>query len=197
MPNLLEHIQTCQYLLASGNTIADARGVIQTVKDGATTGREDVSVTPVQEGNYRVHTPVTIIQGSTSPNRQMVALAENAPVVKVTEEADLRSEEIIYGALESINTSTQRCGLPTTGTVIFRKTDADDGLAGVVGDLGKGVVGPLTATTTGDNKGSVQVDPLYVTTAAPPPTDGANPIRNGKGAILGFVDNYLLVQLDA
>lgn len=207
MPNLLEHIRTCQY----DSSIVNANGEIGQVRDGSSpdANRSLVDVTPIEESNRKVHTAVSIIAGTS--DQQSITLDESSPVVQVVRGAAERAEATIYGALENINTSTQRCGVRTTGTVIFRKTAPTGTVTGSASDLGKSVIGPRVNSTTGReryNDGSVQVDNrtfVYESSATydPGPPIAVNissnlaPTRNGIGIVLGFVGNYLLVQLDA
>ena len=181
MPNILDSIQTCQYLVTpdSDNTIANAAGEIQQVKS-AETPRADIDVTPVQEGSSRrkVHTAVEILPGSS--NNQSTTISEIAPLVGVIREGGSTDSRKIYGALETINTSIQRCGVLTEGVVIFRKTDASGPADGVFNDIGKRVENaPVNTTVAGENAGTVAVATGSI----------------GKGIILSYDGPYLLVDL--
>lgn len=201
MSNILDHIQTCQYLreVDANNTIANAAGEIQQVKSVDST-RVDVDVTPVIENERRVYTPVSLIEGDTG--QQGIALNESSPVVEVSQEAGLGALATIYGALETVNTGTQRCGVRTSGTVLFRKTSNQGPTAGHAFDVGNTIVGPRphnNPTLAGDNDGSVQVNPVNLVSDV---DFGGTSLsflesRGGIGTILGFVGNYLLVQLDS
>lgn len=173
MANILDNIQSCQY----DTTIVDANGNIGKVKN-VESPRVDVDVTPVQEGtsNRKVYTAVELLLG-TGPQRT-TATSEVAPLVGVARENVATN---IYGALETVNTNTQRCGVLTSGVVVFRKTAATGAADGVTGDIGGSVEkAPTNTGTAGDNNGTVAVSA----------TTGV-----GKGIILSYVGPYLLVDL--
>lgn len=199
MPNILDDIRTCQYdgTIATGDTLGQ-------VRDGSSpdADRVLVDVTPVDEGtpSRKVHTAVSVISGTTT--QQGITVNESSPVVQVAQEASAGAEVTIYGALETINTATQRCGVRTSGTVIFRKTLATGIADGATTDLGKSVLGPTENGTNSDfNHGSVSVDArefVYnvVFTSGSERADSRT-ARSGIGTILGFVGPYLLVQLNS
>ncbi len=175
MANILDNIQNCQY----DDTIVDSDGNIRTVKS-VESPRADVDVTPVQEGtsNRKVYTAVELIEASGT--QRTASIAEVAPLVRVALEG---AGTNIYGALETINTKTQRCGVLTSGVVVFRKTAATGAADGVTGDIGKSVEKAPANTNSGEmgfNNGTVAVSA----------TTGV-----GKGIILSYVGPYLLVDL--
>ena len=174
MPNLFGKIQTCQY----DTTVVNAAGNLVQVQT-AESPRRAVDPTPIIEGGRRVWTAVEAIAGTAA--QRTAGLAESAPIVGVVQEG---SSGAIYGGLETVNTGTGRCGVKTSGTVVFRANiDIATPDLPAAGDIGKGVVPPAAAqTTTAPNHGCVTASG----------TDGV-----GCGTIVGFVGNYFLVDLDA
>ena len=172
MPNLLDNIQTCQYdiSIAVGDTI----GKVKSVQNP----RVDVDVIPVIEGGRKVHTAIDLVDIDSTT--RSASLDGSMPVVGVAQASP------IYGALETVNTSTQRCGVLTEGIVIFRKAGASLTEAipvdGTASDIGRSVdvalPGP-TMSTSQDNDGCV--------------TSAAHGV--GKGIILSYDGPYLLVDL--
>lgn len=176
MPNILDSMQTCQY----NTTIVTAAGTLAKVKS-ADTPPVDVDVTPVQEGTAKrkVYTAVELLSGADDTFRSNV-VSQVAPLVGVARSGVATN---IYGALETVNTETQRCGVLTEGVVIFRKTGAGGPEVGATTDIGKPVqVAPARTGggTPTDNHGTVVAST----------TTGI-----GKGIILSYTGNYLLVDL--
>lgn len=192
MPNILKEIRTCQY----DNTIANAQGVIEEVDDGSSGTRNKVSVLPVYEDGRKVHTAVSstdnvAIGQSDATNTRLTCMNESIGTVSVSPNSTANNASVIYGALETVNTGTQRCGVLTKGTVLFRNTglfglSADIGPHPVdLGRIGGAIVGPTRATAGfGDNAGTVQYGRTTFTSTV------------GTGVILSRVGNYVLVQLE-
>ena len=116
---------------------------------------------------------------------------ESIGTVSVSPNSTANNASVIYGALETVNTGTQRCGVLTKGTVLFRNTglfglSADIGPHPVdLGRIGGAIVGPTRATAGfGDNAGTVQYGRTTFTSTV------------GTGVILSRVGNYVLVQLE-
>ena len=179
MPNILKKIRTCQY----DSSIADGDEIKQ-VDDGSSGTRNKVSVLPSYEDGRMVYTAVSLTDpvGDTGMN-------EGIGTVRVTPQTSGGNKVSVYGALETLNTATQRCGVLIKGVVLFRNTglyglSADDGPheLPVVG-IGRAILGPNPATAGfGSNDGSVQ----YNRTTFQPV---------GSHVILGRIGNYILVEL--
>ena len=170
MPNLLDNIQSCQYndTIATGDTIGKVKSVDST--------RVDVDVTPVIEGGRKVYTAVELILGDS--DQESIVTSEVAPAVSVAR-AGIGTE--IYGALETVNTATQRCGVLTDGIVIFRNSILSTPDNPEDSDIGKSIRPPVPASVTpSDNNGCITV--------------GADS-NIGKGTILSYVGQYFLVDL--
>ena len=87
----------------------------------------------------------------------------------------------VYGAIVTVNTATQRCGVLTDGVVIFRQEHTSD-VAGTTTTVGRAIKGPPVNATAGDDDGTVAI------------TDGTA-ADLGRGVILSYVGRYLLVDL--
>ena len=192
MPNILKDIRTCLYdaSIAEGDTIKE-------VDDGSSGTRNKVSVLPSQENGRQVHTAISLVSGAiihTDSTIRLRLMNERIPMVRVSPQTSGSTLTSIYGALETVNTSTRRCGVLTKGVVLFRNSGRMAGTppTNILRELpdtgiGGSIIGPGSSTVTGDvesNSGTVQ----YGTT-------GLDPI--GSHLILGKVGNYVLVQLGA
>ena len=172
MASILDNIQSCQY----DATIANANGVLGKVKTAEST-RRDVDVTPIQEGTSgrKVYTAVELLPGSTT--QQATAVSQATPLVGVIQENAAARQ--VYGALETVNAETQRCGVLTDGIVVLRQEHTSD-VAGTTTTVGRSIVGPPVNTTMGDDDGTVAI---------------AGGTDLGKGIIISYVGRYLLVDL--
>ena len=178
MPNLLDNIQSCQY--NSSIAVGDTIGKVKNVQNP----RADVDVIPVIEGGRKVYTAVEVAAGNYNS-----VLDTTTPLIQTSTEPAGATDPIrsVYGALETVNTATQRCGVLTDGVVIFRKTSATGADDGESGDIGRNISGPIrNPTSGGENNGSVSVTVSV-------PAD----LNKGKGAVLAYDGPYLLVDLGA
>ena len=171
MASILDNIQSRQYNPAD-STIANADGVLGQVKTAESTAR-DVDVTPIQEGTSgrKVYTAVELLPGSTV--QQATAVNQATPLVRVLQQAGTAGQ--VYGALETVNTDTQRCGVLTDGIVVLRRTS---GSTAATSDVGRSIIG--SSSGSNDDHGTVDV---------------GSGTDLGKGIIISYVDRYLLVDL--
>ena len=182
MSTLMGNIQTCQYTA----TIANASGELQNVLSAEDT-RRSVKVTPVKEGQREVYTAVALSAGQAVGSASAAASAttavnEAAPVVEVVQENATQSP-LIYGALATVATGTQRCGVLTSGVVVFRGVAADNVSGSVAStEVGFGIIGPeVNTVTAGNNNGGI---------------DASSGADVGVGKILAVSGKYVLVNLD-
>ena len=84
---------------------------------------------------------VTIVPGGTTDN------VTGTPVPKV--KLAVASGELIYGALMTLNTATQRCGVATGGIIPFKRS----GGASVPADIGVGIAGDTGGTVVAAGAG--------------------------------------------
>ena len=189
MPNLLKEIRTCQYT----SSVADANGNIQTVHDASSGTRNEVSVLPVEENGRRVHSAVSLTAGEAigqadAASTRLTSMNEGIGTVEVTPSATPPNGSIVYGALETVNPSTQRCGVLTKGTVLFRNAGLGPATTSGIRSLpdtaiGSGIVGSAPTTTATLLTGTVQAATnTYGDTI-------------GTHIILSKIGNYVLVQL--
>ncbi len=192
MPNILKEIRTCQY----DDSIADANGVIQEVYDASARPRNLVSVLPSQENGRKVHTAVTLTSDTAigqddADSTRLTNMNDGIGTVQVVRQSTPPNSFPIYGALETVNTGTQRCGVLTKGVVLFRNTGLGPAASSTFRTLpdtalGCGITGPTSNSIVGDHvlDGAVQA---AITTF---------PSIVGAGVILGGIGNYVLVQLE-
>ena len=115
--------------------------VVSCAYTGMTAAEIQTNVNNNQEGTGFL--AVTIAEGDAT-DQTSIANTDNVtafPVPRVRLAS--ANTDVIYGALATVNTNTQRCGVITSGIVPFRKSAASVG-----GDIARGISGAANGQVT-------------------------------------------------